>query len=134
MTNTALQKKKSTPVAENTKSAKPMIRPYVDILERENEYQIIADMPGTCESNIDINFNRGELTVHAAVNPSCACKESCTVKYQDFTHQDYFRMFHVGDHIQSDKISADYELGVLTIHLPKKDAVKPQKISVKNRK
>ena len=134
MTNTAIQKKKNPQVPENATQNRQTVRPYVDIIEQDHEYQIIADMPGTCQSDIDINFNRGELTVHGVVKKACACDSSCTLKHQHFVPEDYFRMFHVGDHIQSDKISADYELGVLTLHLPKKEVAKPQKISVSNKK
>jgi HSP20 family protein len=43
----------------------------------------------------------------------------------------YYRTFQVSESVDASKISAEYADGVLKLHLPKSEAVKPRKISVK---
>ena len=43
---------------------------------------------------------------------------------------DYYRSFQISEAIDAGKISAEYADGVLTLHLPKTEAVKPRKIAV----
>lgn len=94
------------------------VSPRVDVLESENEYLVLADMPGTRPEEVDIRFERGELTVHGRR----------VGRDDEFTT--YHRRFSVADTIAADKIAAELKAGVLTIHLPKVEAVKPKKIAV----
>ncbi len=130
------KEKQSLQNRENQKqdqSPKATLLPAVDILELEDEYRIIADMPGSCRSDIDLNFQHGELTVRGSVTKRCECPDSCTESHQHYRAPEYFRVFRVGDRVQGDKISADYDLGVLTIHLPKRVESKPQRINVQGK-
>ena len=43
---------------------------------------------------------------------------------------DFFRTFRVSEHIDVPRIAAEYELGILNLHLPKVEAVRPCKIQV----
>ena len=49
---------------------------------------------------------------------------------QEYGVGDYFRTFQVSEAVNAAKISAQYADGVLTLHLPKVEAVKPRKIAV----
>jgi HSP20 family protein len=94
------------------------ISPRVDVLETENEFLVLADMPGTKPDDLDIRFEQGELTVHgrrAARNEKFAT---------------YHRIFSVADSVSADRITAELKAGVLTIRLPKVEAVKPKRIAV----
>lgn len=92
--------------------------PRVDVLETENEFLVYADMPGTKPEDVDIRFENGELSVHG---------RRATQK-DEFAS--YHRVFAVADTVSADKISADLKSGVLTIRLPKVEAVKPKRIAV----
>ena len=92
--------------------------PRVDVLETENEFLVLADMPGTKPEEVDIRFEQGELSVHGRR----------ATRKDDFTS--YHRTFALADTIAADKISADLKSGVLTIRLPKVESVKPKRITV----
>ena len=50
--------------------------------------------------------------------------------YGEYGIGDFYRAFTIGEAIDSKKISAELKNGVLTIHLPKTEAVKPRRIEV----
>ena len=103
--------------------------PSVDIVENADELLIIADVPGVSADGIDIDFENGELSIHARVEPR---QPEGAARYvlREYGVGDYHREFRVGEAIDSSKITADVANGVLTVHLPKADAVKPRKIAV----
>ena len=96
------------------------VNPRVDVLETENEYLIFADVPGVRPEDVDIRFEKGELALHGRRPSGC-----------EFETTAYHRTFAVDDTVAPDKITAELKSGVLTIHLPKVEAVKPRKIAVK---
>lgn len=95
------------------------VHPQVDVLETENDFLILADVPGVKPEDVDIQFEKGELTLHGR-RP--AGRESAGLAYH--------RTFAVADTVAADKITADLKAGVLTVRLPKVEAVKPKRIAV----
>ncbi len=109
----------STPTAEAPSTEhEGGISPRVDVLETENEFMVLADMPGTKPEDVDIRFEKGELTVRG---------RRATRNDQFATYQ---RIFSITDTVSADRISAELKSGVLTIRLPKVEAVKPKRIAV----
>jgi HSP20 family protein len=113
--------------AEQTRSGL-FFRPNVDIQERDDELLVMADMPGVKGDAIDVHFEDGMLTIHAKVPP----RDDPQRKYLlcEYDVGDFFRTFQVSEAVDASKISAECADGVLTLHLPKTEAVKPRKISV----
>jgi len=89
---------------------------------------LVTDLPGVKPSDIDVHFEEGELSIHGRVEPRAAdAKEFLLAEYGV---GDFFRTFRVSEQIDATKIHADYNSGVLTLHLPKVEAIKPRKIAV----
>ena len=105
-------------------------RPNVDILEQGDELLVLADVPGAKSDSIDVNFEDGTLEIHAAVTPRHEDDGQEAFLLQEYGVGDYYRSFQVSEAIDAGKISAEYADGVLTLHLPKAEAVKPRKIAV----
>jgi HSP20 family molecular chaperone IbpA len=103
-------------------------RPVVDIVENANELLIYADMPGVKGDSIDIHFEDRTLSIHGRVEPRQAAKT--TYLLQEYGVGDFQRVFQVSEAIDSTKITAEYTDGVLMLHLPKVEAVRPRKIEV----
>lgn len=104
------------------------ITPRIDVLETEDELLLFADMPGVHSDEVDVRFENGELTVHGKRTASHADKQRAGWEYDVAS---YFRTFRLAEHISADRIQAELKHGVLTLHLPKVEAVKPRRISVK---
>ena len=102
--------------------------PRIDIWETTEELVLYADMPGVAAENLDIQFENRELRIHGKV---CPRHENINFLYGEYGIGDFYRTFTIGEAIDSEKISAELKDGVLTLHLPKSEAVKPRRIAVK---
>jgi len=126
MAETALQKEPANTLpAEVTRGV--TYTPSVDILETDEELFLFADLPGVKEGDVDIRFENGELTLHARRSPS---KMTGVVVWENEVG-DFFRAFRISEQIDTGKIWAELKNGVLTLHLPKVEAAKPRKITVR---
>jgi len=124
------RKRENSPAhAEHTRGGR-VYSPSVDIVELENELLLVADVPGARADQVDINYERGLLTLHVRVEPRQPEPET-EFLYREYGVGDYHRCFEVGEGIDARKIDAELKDGVLTVHLPKAEAVKPRKIQVK---
>lgn len=104
--------------------------PNVDILENKDELLLIADVPGARADGVSIDYDRGCLTIQAAVAPR---QDDSRINYfvQEYGVGNFSRTFQVGEGIDSNKINAEIADGVLTVHLPKAEKLRPRKIEVK---
>jgi len=126
MADTALQKEPAhTLPPEVTRGL--TYTPRVDILETEEELLLLADLPGVKEGEVDIRFENGELTLHARRAPA---KRTGALLWENEVG-DFFRAFRISEQIDAGKIWAELKNGVLTLHLPKVEAAKPRKITVR---
>lgn len=114
--------------AERTREGRTYL-PYCDILERENELLIQADLPGVRTEDIDINYERGLLTLQGRVDPR---REDRRFLMREYGVGDYHRSFEVGEGIDASRIEAEVKDGVLTLHLPKTESIRPRKIAVRS--
>lgn len=132
MTTTTIEKPAAREVTRTEPTCnRPLFRPNVDIVEREDELVILADMPGTCSEAIDIQLENGTLTLRARVRERQARDTGYELK--EYGIGDFQRTFQVSETIDSERISAEYRDGVLTLHLPKIEAARPRKIAVKTK-
>ncbi len=121
------------PAADNTNAVEETrcgcyYRPNVDILEKEDELLVLADVPGASGDDIDVDFEDGTLTIDAKV----PARDDKDAEYlvREYGVGNYHRTFQVSEAIDGQKISAEYADGVLSLHLPKAEAAKPRKISI----
>ncbi|HSW46659.1 MAG TPA: Hsp20/alpha crystallin family protein [Phycisphaerae bacterium] len=127
--NTGIQKSESEVArAERTRSGRAYL-PNVDIIEKAEELLVLSDMPGTKVEDIDIRYQNGTLDIHAKVEPRGA--EGGRMLLHEYGVGDFSRSFQVSEAIDAARIRAEYSDGVLVLHLPKVEAVKPCRISVK---
>lgn len=114
--------------AERTRSGRAY-RPNVDIIENKEELLVVVDMPGVSSDSIDVKFENGSLEIHGRV-PS---RQTPETRYllREYGVGDFYRSFQVSEAVDASRITAEYADGVLTLHLPKTEAVKPRKIAIK---
>lgn len=113
--------------AESTRNV-PVYVPSVDIYESADALTLVADMPGVPPENVTINVHDNQLTVRGTVTIE---GEKEHMLLQEYGVGDYSRQFTLGRTIDQTKIEASMKDGVLVLTLPKAEAIKPRKISVK---
>jgi HSP20 family molecular chaperone IbpA len=101
----------------------------VDIVEGADELTLYAELPGVRSKDISIHFEDGTLTIHGIVSERQG--ERTTFLHREYGVGDFHRTFEVSEVVDAERIGAEFSDGVLTIHLPKVEAVKPRKIEVK---
>lgn len=103
-------------------------RPNVDILEKADELLVQADVPGAKPDAVDVKFEDGTLSIHAKV----AARQEADTQYllNEYGVGDYYRTFEVTEAVDASKITAECADGVLTLHLPKAESLRPRKIKV----
>ncbi len=114
--------------AESTRDV-PSYIPAVDIYESAETLTLVADMPGVGPENVILDVHDNKLTLRGTVTVE-GQKER--VLLQEYGVGDYFREFTLGRAIDQSRIEANIRNGVLTLTLPKAEAIKPRKIAVKN--
>jgi len=112
--------------AENT-TTRPVIAPAVDIYENEHEYLVLADLPGVPHDGVRIRFENGELSLEAARQDEQKGEYVAT----ELVAADYRRLFRIPEIVDSEKIDAKLQNGVLHLVLPKASRARPRQISVK---
>jgi len=101
--------------------------PRVDIYEAAEEVVLQCDMPGVKPQDVEVRFEQGELSLYGKVQPRQA---PAAYLDEQYGVGDFYRSFAIAPEIDADKIAAEYRDGVLTVHLPKQEQVKPKQITV----
>jgi HSP20 family protein len=126
--NTALQTNgHRTAVVQPEAQREVTYTPRVDIRETEDELVLCADLPGVKPEDADVHFANGELVIQARCAPR---QPAANYLCWEYGVGDYYRAFTITEEIDAGKITAELKNGVLTVHLPKSDAVKPRRITV----
>ena len=93
----------------------------VDLYEDKNATYVRAELPGVERKDIAVEMVEGALTIQAARKDQSGDSE------QTFSLS---RSITIPNEVASDKVTAAYENGVLTVTLPKQEESKPRKITI----
>jgi len=104
--------------------------PLVDVKEEENAFKVSIDLPGMNKDDINIEVDSNRLAI------SGERKFEQEEKKEDYhfverSYGKFYRSFTLPSTVKADEIDAAYKDGVLEITLPKKEEVKPKKVSIK---
>jgi len=102
--------------------------PRFDIWENDDEMILYGDLPGVMPEDMDVRFENPVLTIHGKVRPR---HNDIKLLHAEYGIGDFHRTFTIGEAIATERISAELKNGVVTVHLPKSEKVKPRRIEVK---
>ncbi|MDQ7032525.1 MAG: Hsp20/alpha crystallin family protein [Desulfonauticus sp.] len=102
--------------------------PYTDIIEKEDGFYIVMDLPGVDKDNLDIDLKENELEIRAKIN--WTKPEKAKDIHVEFVPGEFRRQFTISDVVDKEKIKANLKNGVLNLFLPKAEKAKPRKIKI----
>ncbi len=104
--------------------------PMVDISETEGEYLIKAELPEVKKEDVKVTVEDGVLTLQGERRQE---KEEKGKKYHrvERSYGSFIRSFTLPESVDEGGVKAEYKDGVLNLHLPKTEKVKPKAIDVK---
>jgi HSP20 family protein len=99
----------------------------VDLYREGDQYVLSADLPGVDPASVDVDVDGQLLTIRAQRR---APQRQGSWLTQERPHGAYLRQFSVGEGIDTEKIAATYDNGVLSLVLPVSERAKPRKVQV----
>ena len=96
----------------------------VDIIEKENEFELTADLPGFDKKEINLSIQDKVLSLIANHKSSSDSKESYRLRERN--SKSFNRSFTLPENVIEEKINAKFKNGSLTIILPKVEKIEPE--------
>jgi HSP20 family protein len=104
--------------------------PPVDVVETKDAVQIVAELPGVKAEDVKISLENNVLTLRGEKRQAAEQQTDQVHRYERY-YGVFERSFTVPSTVDAEHIRAGYDLGVLTIQLPKLEKAKPRQIEVK---
>lgn len=122
--------KKDNKIENRPAEPKPehgFLTPPVNITETADGYTLEAEMPGVTKSGLEVMLEGNELTLVGRRQDKI---ENAELLYRESSPRDFRRTFVLDPTIDTSKIEAKMDNGILSLFLPKAERVKPRKIPI----
>jgi HSP20 family protein len=103
--------------------------PAVDIFETEHELVVKADLPDVDPKDLDIRVENNILTIRGDRKFEKKVSEDKYLRVER-AYGSFSRSFSLANTVNAEAIKADYQNGVLTLTVPKREEAKPKQIKV----
>lgn len=124
--NTVTQQEKRP--AELSREREHYVSPDVNIYDTKDGYVLEAEMPGVSKDGLEITLEGNELTIVGRRHDETP--QGAAAIFRESRMMNYRRIFELDPTVDSSKISAKMEQGILILTLPKAEKVKPRKITI----
>lgn len=104
-------------------------KPAADIVERDDEYLIKAELPGVNREDIDVQLENGVLTITGERKLEQKKETDRSHRVERF-YGKFSRSFRVPDDVDAEAIKAENQNGVLSLHLPKTKKTQPAPVKI----
>ena len=104
--------------------------PAVEMEEKENSYEVRAELPGLSEDDINLSVKDNVLTIKGEKRTERTEGEREDTYYSERLYGAFQRSIRFDDDIEEDNINAEYSNGILRVHLPKSKKREIKKIPI----
>ena len=112
--------------ADTTEDA--FMLPMVDVIEDASGISVYADLAGVPKDKLHVKVESDTLSIEGEV--ALPWMQNLQASHVEVQYPRYRRAFTLGQELDRDKVSAEFKQGVLRLHIPKVEHVKPRKIEV----
>jgi len=106
---------------------KHFVTPVASVTEDSDAYQLKVEMPGVNKEGLEISVENNELSI---IGRRTLPPIEGTIIHRESRPENFRRVFELDPSIDTGKIAARMDQGILTLTLPKAEQVKPRKITV----
>ena len=103
--------------------------PAVDIYETENELVVKADLPDVQEKDIDVRVENNTLTIRGERKFESSVNQENYLRVER-AYGTFTRSFSLPNTVNTEGIRAEYQNGVLNVHMPKREESKPKQVKI----
>jgi HSP20 family protein len=103
--------------------------PAVNVYELDGEFLLTAELPGTRSQDLEITIAGGELTIKGKRGEQDGIPDD-RYRRQERFRGEWQRSLNIPERVREEDLSAEFAHGILKIHLPKAEAIKPRQIRV----
>jgi HSP20 family protein len=107
--------------------------PAVDVIEKKDAYVLYAELPGVDASTVDVSFEQNVMTIRGTKHSSfdTAKQGELRVYAAERMFGSFERSIRLPEFVDGDKISAEFDNGLLVVTVPKAQAAQARKIEIK---
>jgi len=102
--------------------------PSVNVIENTDEYEVEMAAPGMDKGDFKVEVNQGILTISSEKKIENEDQDKGNYTRREFSYQSFCRSFSLPISVDSEKIYAKYENGLLKVVIPKREEAKPKPI------
>jgi HSP20 family protein len=121
------QPEREAPQAQQNEQTRYYTTPLVNIQATNDGYELMVEMPGVSKEGVEITVENGQLTLVGHRRP---VQVNGRRIYRERREHDFRRVYELDPSLDASRVSAKIDQGVLTVTLPKAEAVKPRRITV----
>ena len=107
--------------------------PALDVHENDKAYKVVTPLPGVNPDQINVRLQNGVLTISGEFEEP-KVDENSKVVVRERYYGSFSRSVTLPQSVDSDKVEATYDNGVLTLNLPKSPEAQPKQITIKSSK
>ena len=112
----------------NSSASNAALIPRVDVIEDKSGITLYADLAGVPKDKLALNIEADTLTIEGEVG--ITMPEGMEPSHAEINLPRYRRVFSLSKELDSEKISAAFEHGVLKLNIPKAEHLQPRKIEI----
>ena len=110
-------------------SSSAALLPRVDVIEDKSGITLYADLAGVPKDKLSLHMEADTLTIEGEVG--LTLPEGMEPSHAEINLPRYRRVFTLSKELDHDKISAEFEYGVLKLSIPKAEHLQPRRVEIK---
>lgn len=105
--------------------------PRTNVAETDTGYEVTCELPGLKLDEIEVELQDGHLVIRGEKKHEEEKKQGKTYHRVERSYGTFQRVISLGSAVDDAKVDASFQNGVLTVHVPKSEAIRPKRISIR---